>query len=195
MIERYDLANVVTKASVTHLQPVFDPNADDQDEDSPRTSEDESVSSLSDVDSDGEYEEQLRAPKLKRKPTHFRLTLSDGSFMLAKCVLLATGLTISNVPAWAAPAVAACGSALPARICHSDNLWITGSSAPALYDRRILVVGSGLSSCHLALTALSYNASSVRIIYFLSEYYLLGETDEKPQIILTPLVLGARRGG
>eukprot|EP01122_Echinamoeba_exundans_P010362 TRINITY_DN3867_c0_g1_i1.p1 TRINITY_DN3867_c0_g1~~TRINITY_DN3867_c0_g1_i1.p1 ORF type:complete len:555 (-),score=119.42 TRINITY_DN3867_c0_g1_i1:79-1713(-) len=160
LIERYNLKDIVYKASVTKLEPIFDDAVASQDSDD--ESEDSSESgSETDSDDDDHY---VRQPRLKKKPSHFRLYLSDGTEILTKRVLLATGLTLSNVPDWAEAALAEAGSALPARICHSDNLWITGASAPALYDRRVLVVGSGLSSCHLALTATSYNASKVLLV-------------------------------
>lgn len=153
LVSRYKLANIVKKASVHKLEPIFDcVNADETDAD---TSQSE--------DSDADSEEQ-RLPPLKQKPSHFKLHLSDGSHILARRVLLATGLNQSNIPDWASSALAEHGQSVPARICHSDDLWITSASSGALYDKKILVVGSGLSSCHLALTALSYNANKVVLV-------------------------------
>lgn len=152
LVSRYKLAKIVKKASVDRLEPLFDPAIADTDEDTDRLSEEDS-----DVDSD----EADRLSPLKQKPSHFKLHLSDGSHLLARRVLLATGLNLSNIPEWAVTALAEHGQTVPARICHSDNLWITSASSAALYDKKVLVVGSGLSSCHLALTALSYNANKV----------------------------------
>jgi hypothetical protein len=179
LIERYNLKDIVYKASVTKLEPIFDESV-------AAASDDESLSDIStdsedatDSDDDDHY---IGQPRLKKKPSHFRLHLSDGTEILTKRVLLATGLTLSNVPDWAKKALAEVGSALPATICHSDNLWITGASAPALYDRKVLVVGSGLTSCHLALAATAYNASNVRCLILTHAVMFDGGSDEKSEL-------------
>jgi cation diffusion facilitator CzcD-associated flavoprotein CzcO len=81
------------------------------------------------------------------------LGLNDGATLRAGRVVIATGNGTPQVPAWA---TTLCGDHPPQVLCHSDAI-----DLPALQlspGERILIVGGGLTSAHLALGALRRGA-------------------------------------
>ena len=79
----------------------------------------------------------------------FRLWLQDGQAIIARRVVLATGSDKRQIPDWANEIQ----SAYPqSRLCHSQTVDLRGLQ---LVGERVLIVGGGLTSGHLAVGALS----------------------------------------
>ncbi|MDF5724019.1 MAG: FAD/NAD(P)-binding protein [Rhizonema sp. PD37] len=85
-------------------------------------------------------------------PPRFRLWLQDGSAIIARRVVLATGSAQLQIPDW----TNLIQSTYPQdRLCHSQTVDLRGLQ---LGGERVLIVGGGLTSGHLALGALSHGA-------------------------------------
>ena len=85
----------------------------------------------------------------------FRLWLADGRVLIAKRVVLAIAGGTPQMPAWA--------QTLPPtypsdRLCHSHQVDLRGMQ---LTGERVLIVGSGLTSGHLALGATNRGATAI----------------------------------
>jgi hypothetical protein len=92
-------------------------------------------------------------PRLPRQG--FQLQLADGRQLAAKRVVLAIAGGSSHWPAWAQhPA----SPYPPDRLCHSSHVDLRQLS---LRGERILIVGSGLTSGHLALGAIARGAEVI----------------------------------
>ncbi|MEM9217217.1 MAG: FAD/NAD(P)-binding protein [Cyanobacteria bacterium P01_F01_bin.150] len=90
---------------------------------------------------------------VQRKPSQFRLTLSTEDVVLARRVILATGGGQPYLPAW----VQQVNDAYPPeRLCHAYQVRLPAFRA--LAGETILIVGSGLTSGHLAVGAVKRGA-------------------------------------
>ncbi|MBP0031399.1 FAD/NAD(P)-binding protein [Roseofilum sp. Guam] len=86
----------------------------------------------------------------------FRLTLADGGVLTAKRVVLAIAGGQANLPSWAQTL----SSNPPSdRLLHSNQVDLR--DLPQLTGETILIVGSGLTSGHLALGAISRGAKVI----------------------------------
>ncbi len=86
----------------------------------------------------------------------FRLELADGGVLIAKRVVLAIAGGQANIPAW----VQALPSTPPKnRLLHSNQVDLR--DWPQLTGETILIVGSGLTSGHLALGAIARGAKAI----------------------------------
>jgi cation diffusion facilitator CzcD-associated flavoprotein CzcO len=95
--------------------------------------------------------ERIRLPPLGAGPTE--LALSDGTTMTASRLVIATGSGTPQMPSWVEQIA---GTPPPEALQHSDRIHL-----PSLQPRkgqRILIVGGGLTSAHLALGALRRGA-------------------------------------
>ncbi|MGD1901214.1 MAG: FAD/NAD(P)-binding protein [Geitlerinemataceae cyanobacterium] len=86
----------------------------------------------------------------------FRLGLSDGRELMANRVVLAIAGGQPNCPAWARAIASDCPGE---RLLHSDRVDLR--SLPNLAGETVLVVGSGLTSGHLALGAIERGAKVI----------------------------------
>lgn len=83
----------------------------------------------------------------------FRLVMADGRSLLVRRVVLAMGGGAPLLPEW----VGDIASPYPAdRLCHAGDVDLRGMT---LAGERILIVGSGLTSGHLALGAIARGAT------------------------------------
>ncbi|MEL6470527.1 MAG: FAD/NAD(P)-binding protein [Cyanobacteria bacterium J06623_4] len=82
----------------------------------------------------------------------FQLTLADGQTVSARRVVMATGSAQANIPDWAKQ-VSSCP---PGRLCHAQAVSLP--ALPSLAGEKVLIVGGGLSSAHLAMGALKRGA-------------------------------------
>ncbi|MEL6384143.1 MAG: FAD/NAD(P)-binding protein [Cyanobacteria bacterium J06626_18] len=91
---------------------------------------------------------------LQKRPSRFRLTLHTGATVLARRVVLATGGGQPTLPDW----VQHVDSPYPAeRLCHASQVRLP--FLQSLTGETILIVGSGLSSGHLAVGAAKRGAN------------------------------------
>ncbi|WP_442940545.1 FAD-dependent oxidoreductase [Nostoc sp.] len=82
----------------------------------------------------------------------FRLCLQDGQEVIARRVVLATGSAQIQIPDW----VNQIQTAYPQdRLCHSQTIDLRKLH---LMGKRVLIVGGGLTSGHLAVGAISHGA-------------------------------------
>lgn len=89
-----------------------------------------------------------RLEPLQKKPSRFCLTLNTGKTVLARRVAIATGGGRPQLPNW----VSQVGSDYPTgRLCHADRVELP--SLASLRGETVLIVGSGLTSGHLAVGA------------------------------------------
>ncbi|MCP9891765.1 SidA/IucD/PvdA family monooxygenase [Cyanobium sp. Aljojuca 7D2] len=95
--------------------------------------------------------ERIRLPKVRGGP--MELALSDGTTMAAGRLVIATGSGTPQMPAWVG---AIAGDPPPDALQHSDRIHLP--SLHSLLGQRILIVGGGLTSAHLALGALRRGA-------------------------------------
>ncbi|MEA5462377.1 SidA/IucD/PvdA family monooxygenase [Leptothoe sp. PORK10 BA2] len=95
--------------------------------------------------------EQLE-PIRQQGRQRFRLTLADGQVLTARRVVLAIAGGVPHLPNWAK---ALPQSYPPDRLCHSRQVDLRGLR---LSGERILIIGSGLTSGHLALGAIARGA-------------------------------------
>jgi hypothetical protein len=90
--------------------------------------------------------------RLEPLSTGFRLWLSDGSDIIARRVVLATGSGKLQIPDW----VSQITTPYPEdKLCHSSKVDLRKLS---LASERIIIVGGGLTSGHLAIGALARGA-------------------------------------
>lgn len=91
-------------------------------------------------------------PLIDHLHPRFRLYLQDGQEVIARRVVLATGSSQIQIPDW----VKQIQTTYPQnRLCHSQTIDLRKSS---LMGKRVLIVGGGLTSGHLALGAISRGA-------------------------------------
>jgi cation diffusion facilitator CzcD-associated flavoprotein CzcO len=95
--------------------------------------------------------ERIRLPQVGSG--QMQLALSDGSTMAAGRFVIATGSGTPQLPSWAG---AISGNHPPEALQHSDRIYLP--SLHQLQGQRILIVGGGLTSAHLALGALRRGA-------------------------------------
>ncbi|MGF1538580.1 MAG: FAD/NAD(P)-binding protein [Elainellaceae cyanobacterium] len=97
-----------------------------------------------------------RLEPLEKSPSRFRLTLSNGDKVQARRVVLATGGGQPAYPDW----VRHIDSSYPAeRLRHASQVKL--SALPSLAGETVLIVGSGLTSGHLAVGAAGRGAHVV----------------------------------
>jgi len=94
-----------------------------------------------------------RLETLQKRPCRFRLTLSTGDTVLACRVVLATGGGQPYLPDWAKQISA---THPPERLCHASQIRLPTLSS--LAGEIVLIVGSGLTSGHLAVGAVKRGA-------------------------------------
>lgn len=143
-----------------------------------------------------------RVTRIQSLRPRFRLALDDGSGLIARRVVVATGSPLIQIPSWA--------QAVPEyptdRLCHSSGVNLR--SLPHPLDERILIVGGGLTSGHLAWGALNRGAQvtllsrrSLRERLFdtdpgwLGPKYLKGFQEEPNWHTRGSMVQSARDGG
>ena len=85
----------------------------------------------------------------------FRLVLADGQTLVARRVVLATSGGTPHWPDWARSIAP---THPPERLCHAQQVDLRGLK---LSGERVLIVGSGLTSGHLALGAMARGAEVV----------------------------------
>ncbi|MFM1900996.1 MAG: hypothetical protein RLZZ216_1572 [Cyanobacteriota bacterium] len=95
--------------------------------------------------------ERIRLPRLGTGPTE--LALSDGTTLTAGRLVIATGSGTPQMPSWVEQIG---GDPPPEALQHSDRIDLP--SLPPLQGQKILIVGGGLTSAHLALGALRRGA-------------------------------------
>ncbi|NER38847.1 MAG: lysine N(6)-hydroxylase/L-ornithine N(5)-oxygenase family protein [Oscillatoria sp. SIO1A7] len=91
----------------------------------------------------------------QQRRTAFRLGMADGRVLTAKRVVLAIAGGSPNLPKWARTLPFAYPSD---RLLHSDRVDLRGLR---LAGERVLIVGSGLTSGHLALGAIARGAQAI----------------------------------
>jgi len=84
---------------------------------------------------------------------HFRLWLDDGTSLVARRVILATNRTFVQIPEWV-DRIAESHPKERLVHCHSIDLRSLGS----LFGEKILIIGGGLTSGHLAMGAINRGA-------------------------------------
>jgi len=90
-----------------------------------------------------------------RRGTRFRLWLDNGHSILARRVVLATGGGTPNLPDW----VSQISTPYPQqRLCHSHQVDLRSLQ---LAGERVLIVGGGLTSGHLAVGAVARGAKVI----------------------------------
>ncbi len=100
-----------------------------------------------------------RVTRIQPLQPHFQLALDDGSCVSARRVVVATGSPLTQSPNWAQ----ALPSQYPAdRLCHSSAVDLRCLPHPLC--ERILIVGGGLTSGHLAWGAFNRGAQ-VTLLY------------------------------
>jgi cation diffusion facilitator CzcD-associated flavoprotein CzcO len=95
--------------------------------------------------------QHIRLPKKGSGP--MELALSDGTTRAAGRLVIATGSGTPQMPSWVEQIA---GEHPPDVLLHSDRIHLP--SLGSLQDQRILIVGGGLTSAHLALGALRRGA-------------------------------------
>ncbi|NET49290.1 MAG: lysine N(6)-hydroxylase/L-ornithine N(5)-oxygenase family protein [Merismopedia sp. SIO2A8] len=98
----------------------------------------------------------VKLEHLQRKPSRFRLTLSTEDTVLARRVILATGGGQSYLPKWVQQVKA---THPPERLCHASQVRLPAFRS--LAGETVLIVGSGLTSGHLAVGAVKRGAKVV----------------------------------
>jgi cation diffusion facilitator CzcD-associated flavoprotein CzcO len=91
-------------------------------------------------------------PCTARGRSRFCLHLANGQTIIARRVVIANGGAVPNVPEWVGQIST---SYPPDRLLHSQQVDLRGSR---LQDERVLIVGGGLTSGHLALGAIERGA-------------------------------------
>ena len=97
-----------------------------------------------------------RLEPLRKKPSRFRLTLSTGDTILARRVVLAAGGGQPYHPDWTQQIDA---THPPERLCHAHQVRLP--ELKSLAGETVLIVGSGLTSGHLAVGAVKRGAKVV----------------------------------
>ncbi|WP_310428632.1 SidA/IucD/PvdA family monooxygenase [Chamaesiphon sp. VAR_48_metabat_135_sub] len=91
-------------------------------------------------------------PCTDRGRARFCLHLANGQTMIARRVVIANGGAVRNVPEWVGQIST---SYPPDRVLHSQQIDLRGSR---LQGERVLIIGGGLTSGHLALGAVERGA-------------------------------------
>lgn len=97
-----------------------------------------------------------RLESCQKRPSRFRLTLSTSDTVLARRVVLAAGGGQPYLPDWAKQIGAIHP---PERLCHASQIHLPALSS--LAGETVLIVGSGLTSGHLAVGAVKRGANVV----------------------------------
>lgn len=143
-----------------------------------------------------------RLEPLQKIPSRFRLTLSSGDTVVARRVVLATGGGQPICPDWVHQV-----AAYPAeRLCHASQVRLP--SLPSLTGETVLIVGSGLTSGHLAVGAVKRGANVLMMARrtfqeklfdanpgWLGPKYLKGFNAEPDMQTRWQMVQDARNGG
>lgn len=95
---------------------------------------------------------KARVTRLEPLQRQFRLWLDDGSTQLAKRVVLATNSSVRQVPDWVSQIS---GDYPQDRLVHSERIDLRSLK---LAGERLLIVGGGLTSGHLAVGAIARGA-------------------------------------
>ena len=141
-------------------------------------------------------------PYKDRGHTRFCLHLSNGQSIIARRVVIANGGAVPNVPEW----VGQISTSYPQeRLLHSQQVDLRGSR---LQGERVLIVGGGLTSGHLALGAVERGAQvllmSRRNVYgklfdadpgWIGPKYLKGFWAEPDLYVRWQTIQQARNGG
>ena len=91
--------------------------------------------------------------RLEPLDPHFRLWLDDGNSLVARRVILATNKTFVQIPEW----VNKIAESYPkVRLVHSHSIDLR--SLGSLFGEKIIIVGGGLTSGHLAMGAINRGA-------------------------------------
>ncbi|MEO1351778.1 MAG: FAD/NAD(P)-binding protein [Cyanobacteria bacterium J06635_15] len=144
-----------------------------------------------------------RLEPLQKRAFRFCLTLHTGDTVLARRVVLATGGGQPDWPDW----VQRVGSPYPAeRLCHASQVRLP--SLQSLAGETILIVGSGLTSGHLAVGAVKRGAKVLMMARrtfqeklfdaapgWLGPKYLKGFQTEPDMQVRWQMVQHARNGG
>lgn len=141
--------------------------------------------------------------RLEPLDRHFRLWLDDGSSMVARRVVLATNKTVVQIPKWVSQIK---GDYPSNSLVHSHNLDLR--SLGSLTGEKILIIGGGLTSGHLAMGAIARGAKVMLMSRrnlkekvfdaepgWLGPKYLKGFQAEADWEKRRQMVLGARDGG
>jgi len=145
----------------------------------------------------------IRLHPLRGKPSRFRLSLDTGDTVLARRVVLATGSGQPYIPDW----VHQVDCTFPAeRLCHASQVRLP--ALPSLRGETVLIVGSGLTSGHLAAGAVQRGARVVMMARrtfqeklfdadpgWLGPKYLKGFHAEPNMQVRWQMVQQARNGG
>lgn len=90
-------------------------------------------------------------------PSHFCLWLDDGRRIKAKTVVAALGQPKTSIPGWVKEIK---GPYPSGRLRHAlDPIKLT--TLGSLSGERVIIVGGGLSSAHLAISAVNHHCSQV----------------------------------
>ncbi|WP_346291393.1 FAD/NAD(P)-binding protein [Sphaerothrix gracilis] len=144
-----------------------------------------------------------RLGPLQQRPSRFRLTLSTGDTVLARRVVLATGGGQPYLPDWVEQISA---TYPPERLGHAHQIRLPELSS--LAGETVLIVGSGLTSGHLAVGAMKRGAKVVMMARrtfqeklfdaepgWLGPKYLKGFHEEADMQARWQMVQQARNGG
>ena len=94
-------------------------------------------------------------PLIPMRKTRFRLWLDNGHSVIARRVVLATGGGVPSLPEW----VSHISTPYPQeRLCHSHDVNLRSLQ---LAGERVLIVGGGLTSGHLAVGAIARGARAI----------------------------------
>jgi hypothetical protein len=144
-----------------------------------------------------------RLEPLSKRPSRWRLTLSTGDTVLARRIVLATGGGQPVWPNWTQQI----GTAVPPqRLCHASQVRLP--ALKSLAGETVLIVGSGLTSGHLAIGAVKRGAHVVMMARrtfqeklfdaepgWLGPNYLKGFHAEPDMAARWQMVQQARNGG
>lgn len=89
----------------------------------------------------------------------FQIVLADGSSLIARRVVLATGAAVPNIPQWVEEIRTPYP---PSSLCHSQQVDLR--LIKALSGEHIVIVGGGLTSAHLAMGALKRGAMVTLVV-------------------------------
>jgi cation diffusion facilitator CzcD-associated flavoprotein CzcO len=144
-----------------------------------------------------------RLEPLSKRPSRWRLTLSTGDTVLARRVVLATGGGQPVWPNWTQQINATVPSE---RLCHASQVRLP--ALKSLAGETVLIVGSGLTSGHLAIGAVKRGAHVVMMARrtfqeklfdaepgWLGPKYLKGFHAEPDMAARWQMVQQARNGG
>lgn len=90
--------------------------------------------------------------------SQFRVGLADGQSLMARRVVLAVGGGVPHIPDWVSQVRL---SYPPDRLCHSHQIDLLGMQ---LFGEKVLIVGGGLTSGHLAVGAVDKGAQAIVMV-------------------------------